>query len=48
VLKKTRRQEYYEYLVKWKDDTLEDATWVTIALIQKSGSIVEELMNTSS
>jgi hypothetical protein len=41
VLKKTRGQEYYEYLVKWKDHPLEDATWVTIALIQKSGSTIE-------
>jgi hypothetical protein len=48
VLKKTRGHEYYEYLNKWKNQPLEDATWVTAALIQKSGSIVEELMNMSS
>ena len=47
VLKKTRGQEYYEYLIKWKNQPLEDATWVTAALIQKSGRTVEELMNKS-
>ena len=48
VLKKIRGQEYYEYLVKWKDHPLEYATWVTVALIQKSGNNIEELMNMSS
>ena len=48
VLKKMRGQEYYEYLVKWKDHPLEDATWVTAPLIQKSGSTIDELMNMSS
>jgi hypothetical protein len=33
LLKKTRGQEYYEYLIKWKDHPIEDATWVTNALI---------------
>ena len=47
VLKKTRGQEYYEYLVKWKNHPPEDATWVTVALIQKSGRTVEDLMNMS-
>jgi len=48
MLKNTRGHEYSEYLVKWKNHPLEDATWVTAALIQKSGSIVEGLMNNSS
>ena len=48
VLKKTRGQEYYEYLIKWKNQPLEDATWVTAALIQKSGRTMEELINRSS
>ena len=48
VLKKTRGHEYYEYLIKWKNQPLEDATWVTVALIQKSGKTVEEIMNRSS
>jgi hypothetical protein len=27
VSKKTRRKEYFEYLVKWKGHPLEDASW---------------------
>jgi hypothetical protein len=48
VLKKTRRHEYYEYLIKWKNQPVEDATWMTEAVIQENGSTVEELMNKSS
>jgi hypothetical protein len=45
VLKKTRR---HEYLIKWKNQPVEDATWMTEAVIQENGSTVEELMNKSS
>jgi hypothetical protein len=48
VLMKTRGHEYYEYLIKWKNQPIEYATWVIDAVIQKSGSTVEELMNKSS
>ena len=48
VLKKTRRHEYYEYLVKWKNKLVEDTTWMTEAVIQENGSTMEELMNRSS
>ena len=27
VGKKTRRKEYFEYLVKWEDHPVEDASW---------------------
>jgi hypothetical protein len=27
VSKKTRRKEYFQYLVKWKDHPVEDASW---------------------
>ena len=37
VTKKTRRGNYYSYLVKWKDTTQEDATWLTEAEILKAG-----------
>ena len=40
VLKKTRGQEYYEYMIKWEDLPLEDATWVTATLIQKIGCTI--------
>jgi hypothetical protein len=37
VRKKTRRKEYYEYLVKWKIHPMEDASWDIEAEIQKHG-----------
>jgi hypothetical protein len=35
VGKKTRRKEYYEYLVKWKNHPVEDASWENKAEILK-------------
>jgi len=35
VGKKTRRKEYYEYLVKWKGHPVEDASSESKAVIQK-------------
>jgi hypothetical protein len=37
VGKKTRRKEYYEYLVKWKNHLVDDASWETEVEIQKHG-----------
>jgi hypothetical protein len=37
VSKKTRRKEYYEYLVKWKGRPVEDASWERETGIQKHG-----------
>jgi hypothetical protein len=37
VNKKTRRKEYFEYLVKWKDHPVEDASWENEAEILKHG-----------
>jgi hypothetical protein len=45
--KKTRRKEYFEYLVKWKNHPVEDASWETEAEIQKHGQTVQELMDRS-
>jgi hypothetical protein len=47
IAKRTRRKVYYEYLVKWKDHPIEDASWLTEADIQKHGKEVEELMDRS-
>jgi hypothetical protein len=47
IVKKTRKQDYYEYLVKWKDLPTEDATWMTVAEIQKHGKQFEDLMDKS-
>jgi hypothetical protein len=47
VGKRTRRKEYFEYLVKWKNHPVEDASWETEAVIQKHGQTVQELMDRS-
>ena len=47
VGKKTRWKEYFEYLVKWKNHPVEDASWETEAEIQKHGKTVQELMDRS-
>ena len=48
IRKKTKRKEYFEYLVKWKGHPVEDASWEDEAEIHKHGQIVQELMNRSS
>ena len=45
--KKTRRKQYFEYLVKWKNHPVEDASWETEATILKHGQTVQELMSRS-
>jgi hypothetical protein len=47
VSKKTRRKEYFEYLVKWKDHPVEDASWENEAEILKHGQTMQELMDRS-
>jgi hypothetical protein len=47
VGRKTRRKQYFEYLVKWKNHPVEDASWETEAVIQKHGNTVQELMDRS-
>jgi hypothetical protein len=37
VSKKTRRKAYFEYLVKWKGHSIEDAIWESEEDIQKHG-----------
>jgi hypothetical protein len=48
VSKKTKRKNYFEYLVKWKGHPVEDASWEDEAEIYKHGQTVQELMNKSS
>jgi hypothetical protein len=45
--KKTRRKTYIEYLVKWKEHSIEDASWKNEADIQKHGKSVQKLMERS-
>jgi hypothetical protein len=47
VSKKTRRKEYFEYLVKWKGHPVEDASWENEAEIHKHGQTMQELVNKS-
>lgn len=37
VSKKTRGQTYFQYLVKWKGQPLEDSSWLTTVELQKYG-----------
>jgi hypothetical protein len=47
VSKKTRRKQYFEYLVKWKNHLVEDASWENEAEIQRYGHTMRELMDRS-
>jgi hypothetical protein len=47
VSKRTRRKQYFEYLVKWKNHPVEDASWETEDEIQKHGQIMQDLMDRS-
>jgi hypothetical protein len=47
VSKKTRRKQYFEYLVKWKGHPVEDASWENEVEIQRHGQTVRELMDRS-
>jgi hypothetical protein len=45
--KKTRRKIYFEYLVKWKVNPIEDVSWVNTVDIPKNGKSVQEIMDGS-
>ena len=47
VAKRTRRKDYLQYLVKWKNRPIEDSLWLDAAQIQRAGYSVEELMERS-
>jgi hypothetical protein len=47
VGKKTRRKQYFEYLVKWKNHPVEDASWETETVIQRHGQTVQQFMDRS-
>lgn len=47
VAKRTRRKEYLQYLVKWKNRPIEDSSWLDTTQIQRAGYSVEELMERS-
>jgi len=47
VHKKTKGQEYFQYLVKWKGQAIVEATWITEDVLQKLGKSVDEIMDRS-
>ena len=47
VAKRTRRKEYLQYLVKWKNRRIEDSSWLNTTQIQKAGYSVDDLMEQS-
>jgi len=48
VAKKTREEEYLEYLVERKGRPVEDSTWMNVAALQKACYSIEDLMSRSS
>ena len=44
ISKKTRNKDYFQYLVNWKDQPYEDATWKTDLEISKYNVNPEELL----
>lgn len=47
VCKRTRGQVYFQYLVKWKGQPMEDANWLATVELQKHGVNAKSLMNDS-
>lgn len=47
VAKQTRRKEYLQSLVKWKNRPIEDSSWLDAKQIEQTGSSVEQLMDRS-
>ena len=48
VAKSTRKKDYLEYLVKWKEHPVEDATWMSTAELEAKGFVVNDLLNRGS
>ena len=47
VVKQTRRKEYLQYLIKWKNHPIEDSSWLDASQIQHAGYSIKELMDQS-
>jgi len=45
--KKTRGKTYYQYLVKWKGQPVEDVSWMTTTELQNFSTDPKPLMNQS-
>ena len=47
VSKRTRGHVYFQYLVKWRGQPIEDASWLTTVDLQKYGVNLESLRDDS-
>ena len=47
VSKKTKGQTYFQYVVKWKGQPVEDSSWLTTVELQKYGVSPENLKDNS-
>ena len=47
VVRRTRRKNYFQYQVRWKNRPIEDSSWLDARQIERTGTSVEELMNRS-
>ena len=45
VANNTRKKEYLEYFVKWKEHPVEDYTWMNVAELEANGFTIVDLMN---
>ena len=45
VAKSTRKKDYLEYLVKWKERPIEYSTWMNVVELESKGFTVVDLMN---
>jgi len=43
ITKRTSNKEYFQYLVKWKNQPVKYSTWMTITKISKYGTSIEEI-----
>ena len=48
VVKKTRGNEYLEYLVKWRGHPTKDSTWMSVAYLENKGYAIGNMMSRSS
>lgn len=47
VARQTRKKEYLQYLVKWKNWPIEDSLWLDVGQIQRAGYSIKQLMDRS-
>jgi hypothetical protein len=48
VARSTRKKEYVEYFVKWKEHLVDDSTWMSVAEMEAKGFTVADFMKKGS